>query len=75
MHLEMFKTKDSVFSFTVIVDGRFQPMLTQNEALWVCAQAIMGQASPYLQTYEEWKQREAGFLHSEMPEPMAALEG
>jgi len=74
MHLEMFKTEDSVFSFTVIVDGQFQPMLTQDEALWVCAQAIMGDVHPYLQTYEEWKRHEVALLHSEMPEPVAALE-
>ena len=74
MHLEMFKTKDSAFSFTVIVNGRFQPGLTQDEALWVCAQAIMGNVHQYLQTYEEWRRREESLLRSKLPEPVAALE-
>jgi len=72
MHLEMFQTHHN--SYTVIVDGRFQPMLTQDEALWVCAKAIMGEPHRYLQTYEEWKRREAALLHSNLPKPVAAIE-
>ena len=72
MHLEMFNTHSGFF--TVIVNDRFQPMLTRDEALWVCAQAIMGNVHQYLQAYEEWKHREATLLHSELEKPVAALE-
>ena len=72
MHLEMIQTHSGFW--TVIVDDRFQPMLCADEALWVCAQALMGNVHQYLQTYEEWKRREATLLHSDLPEPVAALE-
>ena len=72
MHLEMIQTHSGFW--TVIVDDRFQPMLSPDEALWVCAQALMGNVHQYLRTYEQWKEREVSLLHSEMPEPIAALE-
>lgn len=67
MHIEIFKT-DGRYGWTVICDGKFQSNLSQDEALWVVANALQGNIHGYLRTYEDWlKQAQRFGMHTKDP--------
>ncbi len=72
-HIEIMELPEG--GFTIIVNERFEELLSRGEALEVVAAVLFGASRvPYIHTYEEWDAHQMRYYAEEYQHPVAEIE-